>query len=63
MKAFKRLIARLAREGSQLDEAKMIVDALIRQVVQDNLEYQQRLREFYRKDYKLYDSVPFYRAG
>lgn len=35
----------------------------IRQVVQDNPKYQQRLREFYRKDYKLYESVPFYRAG
>ena len=47
--------------GRTLSGAEMLEE--IRQVVQDNPKYQQRLREFYHKDYKLYGSVPFYRAG
>jgi hypothetical protein len=47
--------------GRTLSGQQMLTE--IREVVQNNPGYQQLLREFYREDCKLYDSVPFYRAG
>ena len=49
------------RPGSNLCANEIIKD--IHTMINSNPGYQQLLREFYREDCKLYDSVPFYRAG
>ena len=47
--------------GETLSAGEMIEE--IQAAIEANVGYQQRLREFYCEDYKLYESVPFYRAG